>query len=133
MGEQLGLNELLQAAERGCAQGSGVHEGENLHWVGRMVPLHLPLEDLDEFDLGNLVDLRGAVFGQEGAEAEVGGVKVGVVLADELLELASALRGAKDGFGRATEQVAGVMGEGVREGLTGEGGKVEILEDVRCP
>ena len=127
MGEQLGLDELLQAAERRRAQGSGVQEGEDLHGVRRLVPLHLPLQDLEELGLGDSVDLQGAVFGQKGAEAEVGGVKVGVVLADHLLELASALRGAKDGLRRAAEEVAGVMGEGVREGLTREGREVEVL------
>ena len=95
-----------------------------------MVALHLPLEDLKELDLGDPVDLRVAVFGQEGAEAEVGGVKVWVMLADELLEPKSALRVAKDGLRRATEKLAGVMGEVVREGLTGEGMQIEVVEYV---
>ena len=111
MGEQLSLDELLQAAESRCAQGSGVHEGEHLHGVRHLVPLHLPLQDREEFGLGDPFDLQGPIFGQDGAKAEVGGIEVGAVLADEPFELPSTLRGAEDGFARATKQVAGVMGE----------------------
>ena len=35
MGEQLGLDELLQEAERRRAQGSGIQEGENLKYIFR--------------------------------------------------------------------------------------------------
>ncbi|KAF0151033.1 MAG: hypothetical protein FD189_2594, partial [Elusimicrobia bacterium] len=88
------------------------------------------LEMGKQLGLGDAVDLRGAVFGQKGTKAEMGGVEVRVMLADELFELPSALRGAKNRLRRATEKVAGLMGEGVREGLPGKGREVEVPEYV---
>ena len=60
--------------------------------------MHLTLECIKELGLRDVVDLQGAIFGQDGAEAELGGVEMGVVLTNALLELAEALRGPGHGL-----------------------------------
>ena len=90
--------------------------------------MHLTLV-IAELGLRYLVDLQGAIFGQDGAESELGGVEVRVMLTNELLELAGARREAANGLRGTAEEVAGVVGEGIREGLTGKGREFEILEE----
>ena len=46
------------------------------------------------------------------------------------LPLADALGGARDGSSGAAQELAGVMREGVREGLAAEGRHVQVLKDV---
>ena len=65
MGKQIGLDEVMEAAE-GC-RAHGVHEGENLDQAAGQVSLHLTPECSDEVGQGELVDLSGAIFGQDGA------------------------------------------------------------------
>ena len=79
--------------------------------MGRLVPMHLTLEGVKELGFGDLVDLQGAVFGQDRAQAELARVEVGVLLANELFKLAGALRRAGNGRRRPAEEVADLMGE----------------------
>ena len=73
--------------------------------------MHLTLEGVKELGFGDLVDLQGAVFGQDRAQAELARVDVGVMIANELFKLAGALRRAGNGRRRPAEEVADLMGE----------------------
>ena len=92
--------------------------------MGGLVTTHLASECADQVLAGDLLNLGLALLGQNGAEAEVGWVKVGGMGPNDLLQLARALRGPGDRSRTTAEELDGVSGEGIREGFTGRAGRL---------
>ena len=60
----------------------------------------------------------------------MGRLKVVTVSIAQLLQLAGALGGAGDGYGRAAQEMPEVMREGIREGLAWKDGHSQVIEEV---
>ena len=78
------------------AFGALIAEGEDLHQLVGLVPLHLPGEVGELLLLRDLIDLQRAILHQDGAHAEVAMVEVGSLSIEHLLQLGGALGGAGD-------------------------------------